>query len=165
MGKKRGRKPAYEERIKPYLEQIKNAKKTGATDAQVMEMLGVSKTAFYEAATKYTEFREILKKGRADFAMELRGRLASLTEKHTLETKKQYIKEDQDTGAKIAYTEITTREIDPDPVAINMLLKNIDCENWSDNPQMLRLKQQEHQLRVSIAKSQNFDLEYEEKKK
>ena len=161
---KRGRKPIYEERIKPYLDKIKTAKQTGATDLQICEMLGISKTVFYEYQQEYTELRESLKKGRADFALELKGRLATLTEKHTLETKKQYIKEDQETGAKTAYTEITTREIDPDPVAINMLLKNIDREGWSDNPQMLKLKEQEHQLRIAIAKSQNFDLELDKDK-
>lgn len=160
--KKRGRKCKYESNVKPYLEKIREWKKVGATDKQIMEVLDISKTVYYEYLEKYPEFKETRKKGAAEFCFDLRSELAQLATKHTLETKKQYIKVDQETGNKTQYTEITTREVDADPAAINLLLKNLDRDNWANDPQNLSLKQQELELRKAIAKSQNFDLELNE---
>ena len=162
---KRGRKSKYTSNVEPYLEKIKEYKKLGATDEQICQILNVSKTVFYEYQKKYPEFQKSLKIGVNEFIQELRGRLASLTVPHKLETKKQYIKVDQETGNKTQYTEITTRDVDPDIAAINLLLKNLDKENWANDPQALSMKQQELELRKAIAKSQNFDLELEEDKK
>ena len=159
-----GRKSKYESHVKPHLEKIKNYKKMGATDEQICNALDISKTSFYEYINKYPEFSETLKKGKDDFVLTLKGRLALLTEPHKLETKKQYIKVDEVTGNKTQYTEITTRDVDPDVAAINLLLKNLDRDNWANDPQSISLKQQELELRKSIAKSQNFDLELDEDK-
>lgn len=164
-GKKRGRKSKFEENVKPHLDKIREWKKTGATDKQICQMLDISKTSYYEYLQKYPEFTEANKKGTTEFCFTLRGELAKLATKHSLETKKQYIKVDQETGNKTQYTEITTREVDADPAAINLLLKNLDKENWANDPQNLSLKQQELELRKAIAKSQNFDLELEEDNK
>lgn len=163
--KKRGRKCKYDEHVKPYLEKIREWKKVGATDQKICEVLGISKTAYYEYLDKFPELKDARKKGVVEFCFDLRSELAKLATKHTLETKKQYIKQDQETGNKTQYTEITTREVDADPAAINLLLKNLDRENWSNDPQNLSLKQQELELRKAIAKSQNFDLELDEDSK
>ena len=64
-----------------------------------------------------------------------------------------------DTGAKIQYTEITTREVDGDVAAINLLLKNLDRDNWANDPQVLSLRQQELELRKAIAEANNFDID------
>lgn len=154
---KAGRKSKYDECVKPYLKQIEKWKRVGATDEQICEHLNISKTAFYEYQKKYTEFAESLKKGKTELVMDLRGELARIAFKHTLETKKQYIRQDEETGHKTQYTEITTREVDGDIAAINLLLKNLD-ENWSNDPQNLALRKQELELRKAIAEANNFDL-------
>lgn len=165
LKKKRGRKSKYNDHVLPYLDKIREWKKVGATDKKIQEVLGISKTVFYEYLDKYPEFKNARKKGVAEFCLDLRGELAKLATKHTLETKKQYIKVDQETGNKTQYTEITTREVDADPAAINLLLKNLDKDDWANDPQNLSLKQQELELRKAIAKSQNFDLEFDDEKK
>ena len=63
-----------------------------------------------------------------------------------------------ETKHKTQYTEITTREVDGDVAAINLLLKNLD-EEWSNDPQNLALRKQELELRKAIAKANNFDLD------
>lgn len=160
-----GRKGKYETHVKPHLDRIKEYKKMGATDEQICSVLGIKKSAYYDYLNKYSEFSESLKKGKEDFVLTLKGRLALLTEPHKLETKKQYIKVDQETGQKTQYTEITTRDVDPDVAAINLLLKNLDKDNWANDPQSISLKQQELELRKAQAKAQNFDLELDEDKK
>ena len=160
MAEKRGRKTVYDTHIAPRLKDIEKWRKVGATVENMCDALDVSKTTFHKYLKEKTEFANAYKKGTIDLVMDLRGELARIAFKHTLETKKQYIKEDEETGNKTSYTEITTKEVDGDIAAINLLLKNLD-ENWSNDPQNLALRKQELELRKRIAEANNFDLNLE----
>jgi predicted transcriptional regulator len=161
MAEKRGRKSVYDEKIAPRLKDIRKWRKVGATVENMADALGVSKTTFHKYLNEKPEFADAYKKGTFDLVMDLRGELARIAFKHTLETKKQYIKQDEETGNRNQYTEITTREVDGDIAAINLLLKNLD-ENWSNDPQNLALRRQELELRKQIAAANNFDIDLEE---
>lgn len=161
MAEKRGRKSVYDTHIAPRLKDIENWRKVGATVENICDALGVSKTTFHKYLNEKPEFADAYKKGTFELVMDLRGELARIAFKHTLETKKQYIKDDTETGHKTKYTEITTREVDGDIAAINLLLKNLD-ENWSNDPQNLALRKQELELRKAIAAANNFDIDLEE---
>lgn len=153
----RGRKSIYETNIAPRLEDIRRWRKTGATVENIAAALDVSKTTFHKYLNERPEFADAYKKGKVELVMDLRGELARIAFKHTLETKKQYIKQDEVTGHQTRYTEITTKEVDGDIAAINLLLKNLD-EEWSNDPQNLALRKQELELRKAIAAANNFDL-------
>lgn len=161
MAEKRGRKSVYETHIAPRLEDIRQWRKDGATVENMCDVLGVSKTTFHKYLDEKPEFADAYKKGKAELIIDLRGELARIAKKHTVETKKQYIKEDKETGHKTQYTEILTKEVDGDVAAINLLLKNLD-ENWSNDPQNLALRKQELELRRAIAAANNFELDLEE---
>lgn len=154
-----GRPNKYNTHIKPYLKQIAEWKKNGATDQQVCEQLGVSPSVFYAAKVKYKEFSEILKNSRENFIADLRGELARLAFKHNLETVKVYSKTED--GKTVTYKEKTSKEVDGDIAAIHLLLKNLDRDNWADNPQGLEIKKRELELKKLIAEAQNFDLDLE----
>lgn len=164
MAEKRGRKTVYDTHIAPRLQDIKNWRKVGATVENICDALGVSKTTFHKYLNDKEEFADAYKKGKAELVMDLRGELARIAFKHTLETKKQYIKQDIETGHKTQYTEITTKDVDGDIAAINLLLKNLD-KNWSNDPQNLALRKQELELRKAIAAANNFDLDLEDMSK
>lgn len=153
-----GRRSKYDEYVKPYLEQIRKWKRVGATNEQICSQLNISTTSFHEYVKKYAEFADAIKKGKTELVMDLRGELARISFKHNLETKKQYIRQDLETGHKTQYTEITTKEVDGDVAAINLLLKNLDKENWSNDPVNADLRRQELELRKQIAEANNFDL-------
>ena len=155
---KRGRKSMYDTHIAPRLEDIRKWRKVGATVENMCDALGVSETTFFKYLKERAEFAEAYKKGTYELVMDLRGELARLSFKHTLETKKQYIKKDEETGNTTQYTEITTKEVDGDIAAINLLLKNLDGD-WANDPQNLKLRQQELDLRKAIAAANNFDLD------
>lgn len=164
MAEKRGRKTVYETHIAPRLKEIEKWRKVGATVENMCAALGVSKTTFHKYLNEQPDFANAYKKGTVELVMDLRGELARIAFKHTLETKKQYIKQDMETGNNTKYTEITTKEVDGDIAAINLLLKNLD-ENWSNDPQNLALRKQELELRKQIAAANNFDLNLEDMKK
>ena len=158
----KGRRGKYESHVKPNLDKIREWRKVGATVEKICDVLGISVATWFEYEKRYPEFAEAIKKGQDEFCFDLRGELAKLCKKHTLETKKQYIKHDIETGHKTQYTEITTKEVDADIAAINLLLKNLDRGNWANDPQNLELRKQELELRKKIAESNNFDLNLEE---
>ena len=158
MANKRGRKTVYETHIAPRLKDIEKWRAVGATVENMCDALGVSKTTFHKYLNEQPEFADAYKKGTFELVMDLRGELARIAFKHKLETKKQYIKEDKETGHITQYTEITVKEVDGDIAAINLLLKNLD-ENWSNDPQNLALRKQELELRKAIAAANNFDLD------
>lgn len=133
------------------LEQIKEWKKLGATDEQICNQLGVSRSTWYKHIKENPHISDAIKTGQQFFVLELKGELARKAFKHTLETKKQYIKHDLETGHKTQYTEITTKEVDGDTGALHLLLKNLDKENWSENWQTYDLKKQELELRKEMA--------------
>ena len=158
----KGRRGKYESHVKPNLDKIREWRKVGATVEKICDVLDISVATWFEYEKRYPEFAETIKKGQDEFCFDLRGELAKLCKKHTLETKKQYIKHDIETGHKTQYTEITTKEVDADIAAINLLLKNLDRGNWANDPQNLELRKQELELRKKIAESNNFDLNLEE---
>lgn len=154
----RGRKSKYETNVEPYLDKIKDWKRNGATDAQIAEQLDISLDSFYTYQKEHVEFSDAVKKSRGEFVNELKGNLAELARKHTLTTAKTYTKKDPNNQIVYTYTETTVKEIDADVAAIQILLKNLDRDNWADNPQSLELKKQELELKKMLAEANNFDL-------
>lgn len=153
----KGRRSKYETSVAPYLDKIREWRKTGATVENICGVLGIATSTWFEYAKVHEDFSDAIKNGQIEFCMDLRGELAKLATRHTLETKKQYIKKDEETGNKTQYTEITTREVDADKGAIHMLLKNLDPD-WHEDPDALEMRKQEHELRRQIAESNNFDM-------
>ena len=156
-----GRKSKYQTNVEPHLEKIREWRKTGAPIEKICEVLDISQSTWHEYEKNYPDFSEAIKKGVTEFCFDLRSELAKLARKHTLETKKQYIRKDIETGKQTQYTEITTKEVDADIAAINLLLKNLDRENWSNDPAHVELRRQELELRKQIAEANNFDLDLE----
>ena len=138
------------------LDQIREWKKLGATDEQICEQLKISKSSWYKHLSENKEFSEAIKSGVRVFVMDLKGELARQAVKHTLETKKSYVKVDKETGHKTQYTEITSKEVDGNVAAAHLLLKNLDRENWKDDWDKFDFKQQELEIRKQLADNAGF---------
>lgn len=150
--KKVGRRSKYETHVKPYLEEIKQWRRGGATDEQICSALNIGTSAFYDYQNKYAEFSEALKWSKDMLVLDLKGELARMALKHTLKTRKTYIKEDIETGSQTKYTEITEKEVDGNLGAAHLLLKNFDRDAWKNDWDTYELKKAQQQLNEMIAK-------------
>lgn len=151
---KRGRKSVYDTIIKPRFDDILVWIKNGATEKQVYENLGIKKDAFYKYKKEKAEFNELLKKGRQNLVLELRGALVKKALGFTYTEKKTYTKKEE--GKITEYNEETEKKALPDVAALNLCLKNYDLDNWSNDPQNLRLKEKELELKREIAEKDEW---------
>lgn len=146
---KRGRKGAYETKIKPRFSDISEWLKHGATERQIAYNLGVSYSTFNKYKVEKSEFAELLKNGRQSLVLELRGALVKKALGFTYTEIKKYQKTEN--GQAVAYIEETTKTAPPDVAALNLCLKNYDPDDWANDPQALALKREELELRRQIA--------------
>ena len=153
---KRGRKNVYDTVIFPNINKIEDWVKSGATEKQIREALGISVSAF-NAHKEKTELNEALKKGRASLVLDLRSEMIKKAFKHTLETKKTYITQDEN-GSTKKHTEITTKEVDGDTGALHLLLKNYDKDNWKNDWDSYELKQEELELKKKLADDKDWNI-------
>lgn len=141
----KGRPSEYEERVKPYIKEISEWVKQGATLEQICKELEISKSVMCKYKNQHEELKDAFKKSRKVFVAELRGELARLAFKHTLSTVKIYTKKDE-TGQEVTYKEKTEKEVDGDIAALHLLLKNYD-DDWFENRKNYELKKKELELK------------------
>lgn len=153
-----GRPSIYETEILPHLDKIREAVKKGATIKEIADALGIAESTLYKYKNEKTELNKAFTCGRANIVIEIRGALLKKALGYEYEEKKQYIKKDEN-GESVTYTVITTKHQPPSETAGAMLLRNYD-NSWLDKDNITtQLKQQEFELRKTMAESNNFDLE------
>lgn len=130
----------YKTNVEPYLNEIKQMC-LSMTEAQIAETLGVSLAAWKRYKSHYEPLRAVLKKGRQTLVVELRSALIRRAKGFQYEERK-VIKE----AGQPTREEIYTRTALPDVAALNLCLKNYDKDNWSNDPQMLKIREKELEL-------------------
>lgn len=154
----------YEKKVEPYLSKISEMALT-MSEEQIAETLGISLSSWKRYKAQYEPLRTVLKRGRKDLVLELRGALIKKAKgfQYT-ETKEIHQKvnwpdelyalminagftEEQLNQAETVRTEISHKYASPDVAAANLLLKNYDKENWANDPQALKLREREIELR------------------
>ena len=161
---KTGRKGKYETHVKPHFAEIRMWCKT-MTENQIAEKLGVGASTFQYYKTQFPELSEILKTSRQDLVIELRSALIKkakgydYTEKKVITEQVKWpdelyvlLKEagftdEQIERSKLVRTEISHKHQAPDVAAINLALKNYDKDNWANDPQMIKLREKELELK------------------
>lgn len=162
---KRGRKNKYESEVKARFSEIQEWLDNGATERQIAENLGIGYSTFNRYKTEKRELRELIKKGRQNVVMKLRGALIQkalgfdYTETKTVTEKiklpelietfllENGFEEDDIMKSQLVRTEITNKCAHPDVAALNLALKNYDRDNWANDPQMLDIRKKELELR------------------
>jgi hypothetical protein len=121
------------------------------TEKQIAETLGVAYSSWNEYKNKYPELSESLKKGRESLVLELRSTLIRKAKGFNYSEKK-IIREN---GVVVREEEYQRASL-PDVAALNLLLKNYDRENWSNDPQLLDLRRKELELKKEQAKANEW---------
>lgn len=152
---KRGRKSAYDTIIKPRFDDILKWLRNGATEKQVYENLSIGKEAFYKYKREKTEFADLLKKGQESLVEQLRGALIKKALGFEYKESKRIINF-EDGNEIIVHTEEYTKQALPDVAAANLLLKNYDKENWSNDPRNDELKRDEFELKKKLFDKENW---------
>ena len=171
MAEKVGKKERYKDLVEPRLDEIKQWIENGSTNNEIMDSLGIGKSAFYSYVKKYPEFEELIK-NRKTPVKEIKNALYrravgfSYTEKKVVKTRVEYpevlkialMEMGIDLELEIlekpieVRTEIYTKQALPDPASCMILLKHWDKKGgWTNDPQSLELKKQE----LEIKKDQN----------
>ena len=137
------RKQSYAlEEILNRLDEIEAMARNGATEQQIAKCFGITRQTFYKYKNQNTDIFNAIKKGRVSLVEDLKGTLIKKAKGFSY-TEKKLIKE----NGKVVREEIYTRSSLPDVAALNLLLKNYDKENWSNDPQVLELRKKELELK------------------
>lgn len=147
---KRGRKSVYETHIKPRFSEVLEWLQNGATEKQIYDNLGISKDAFYKYKREKSEFSELIKNGRKSLVLQLRGALVKKAFGFTYSEKKTVTTRNEN-GEIVERVETFERVALPDVAALNLCLKNYDPDEWANDPQALRIKEKELELKREIA--------------
>ena len=143
-------KPKYESHVEPKLDQIREYAQT-MTEEQIAKTIGISKTSWYEYKKKYPAIAEAVRLGREDLVKDLKSTLIRKAKGFNYEEKK-IIKE----KGQVVREEIYIKASPPDVAALNLLLKNYDSENWANDPQALRLREKELELKEKQIEEANW---------
>lgn len=153
---KTGRKSAYDTIIKPRFDEITEWLRNGALDKQIAANLGIDEATFYKYKASKSEFNDLIKRGRESLVIQLRSALVKKALGYTYTETKRYTKIED--GKPVQYAEDTTKTAHPDVAALNLCLKNYDPDNWANDPQLLKLKEKELELRKEIADKDNWEV-------
>lgn len=126
------------------IDDIKKWKAAGATDEQICQALGISKTSLYTYKKQNSEILNALKRGCSELVLDLRGELARQAKPHTTTTKKKYIRTEN--GHEVQYVEEIIQEHDGNVAAAHLLLKNLDRRRWKENWDTYEFKKMELKL-------------------
>ena len=138
--KKVGRKTKYDTNVRPYLDRIPKWRRQGMTEEQICKKLDVAVSTFSVYKNKYMELMEALKKGKEELIEELQDSLYKRALGYEYEEIKEFIEKDEKGNSKVK-REIYKRVMHPDVGAIAFALKNLDKDNWKDNPHKVELDQ------------------------
>lgn len=171
---KGGRKPRYETFVKPRLADVQKWAANGATEAQIAKNLGIGHTAWARYKQRYGELAESIKKGRQDTVKELRSALIKKALGYEYEEVKTVTTQielpewlademiehgiDLEKVQKVKQVrkEVTTKRSTEDVAAINLALKNYDKDNWANDPQMLKIRREELELKKKMYEEGNW---------
>lgn len=151
---KRGRKSVYDTKIKPRFDDILKWLRNGATEKQVYENLGIAENTFYRYKKEKSEFSQLLKKGQESLVEQLRGALIKKALGFEYKESKRITKYED--GNEIIQTEEYTKQSLPDVAAANLLLKNYDKENWSNDPRSDDIKREELEIKKKLFDKENW---------
>lgn len=151
-----GRPSKYDEYVKPYLNQIAEWKKSGATDKEISDALGIALSTFSEYKNQYSELSDALRMGRQTVVLNVKAALYKKAIGFEYEEKRGVKK-----GDKVVSTEIYRKYSPPDTTAAAMLLRNYDEAYRDKDSVQTDFKKQEIEIKKALAEANNFGVDFD----
>lgn len=150
---RRGR-PSKWDKIKGRLSTVSRMRANGATKQQIADFFDIHIDTLISYEKKYPEFSEALKRGQKKQIDSIKGVLYELAMGGTVKTEVTSIEEILDADGNIigSKRKITEKVLPPNPYAANLLLANLDPD-WHNDPKMLKIRQEEMELRKKKAEN------------
>jgi transcriptional regulator with XRE-family HTH domain len=126
----------------------------GLDESQIAKNLGISKSTLNLYKKQHSDFSDSIMRGKIPFLAEVENALSKSALGFRYKESKTYIKQEDDKTTR--YTEETEKYQPPNVTACNILLKNKDKENWSDNPQKLDMDRELLELKKKTEGLNNF---------
>ncbi len=155
-----GRTDLYEANIKPRLKEIEEWFSLGVSEQQIYKNLGVGKSTWYARKADKPELQEAIKRGCMPVIVKVRSALYKSALGFTYTERKLYTKAEPAGDGKtreVSYEEIIERYSPPNVASCNLLLKNLDKENWANDPQLLKMKELELKHKQQVLESSMFN--------
>lgn len=163
-GVKRGRKNAYDERIRPRFPEIAEWARKGVTEKSIAKQLGVAYSTFNKYKSEKPELMELLKNNRLAAVDDIENAMykAAVGEKKVL---KKYMKCKEvkyNAGKRVSEKETVVPYeeevyIPPNTTAAIYLLKHWGRDRgYTNDPLTLELKNKEFKLKQEIAENNNW---------
>lgn len=145
-------KDKYFTHVRPRFDEIRKWCEIGATDKEIISLLGVSTSAFYRYKEKHRELRELLKESRRKPVMEIKAALYRRAVGFTYdEVRETYSDKDGVTRTTVTKTAL------PDPASAMILLKHwAKDEGWTNDPAQLEIRKQELELKRQQAEKEDW---------
>jgi hypothetical protein len=153
---KAGRKSKYDEYVKPYLNQIAEWKKSGASDKEISDALDVALSTFSEYKNQYSELSDALRTGKKTVVLNVKAALYKKAIGFEYEEMEGIKKE-----GKVVSTKIVKRYAPPDTTAAAMILRNYDEEYRDKDSVQTDFKRQEIEIKKALAEANNFGVEFD----
>lgn len=150
-----GKRYALEE-ILQHVDDIEKWARIGATEEDIAGCFGISRQTFSKYKNENVDIFNAIKRGRTGLVKELKGVLVEKA-KGFLYSEKKIIREPDENGNLVVVREEEyIKKSLPDVAALNLLLKNYDKDNWSNDPQILELRKKELELRERQVESNEW---------
>lgn len=164
MAEKRGRKSKYEELILPRLDEIKKWLAEGKTDKECAQLLGMTPKTFSKHKNSISSFSSTIKEARQPKIKEIENSMFDSAIGFTKSVQKamKLKNVEYENGKKVKEEEIIEYYEEEIYIPPNITAGIFLLKNWGDytsDPTILKIKQQEMKLKEAIAKANNFDLD------
>lgn len=127
--KKMGRPSVYDTRIKPNLQMIAELRMQGKTHDDIIQLLGISKTAYFKHKREIEDFTHLLKNSDAELIAKLENSLYDLA----LGKAKETTITTNDKG----HEETRVKQLAPNNVALFFALTNLKGEKWKHKQEVV----------------------------
>ncbi len=155
----------YETKIKPYLEEIRELIGQGIPKAQIAAKFGISESTLYKYQREIEDFKQTATAGKQVAVKELEATAFKSATGHVVTVQKvmKVLVKDYDENGKLKKVREVLEPYEeeqyypPNSAMLIFLLKN--WSDYSNDPQAAAARLKELEVKIAVAKSNNFDLE------